>query len=97
MVFILSINAENCVPTTYDEFSGERYDAIINCIGIGDPAVLKIAKDQIFRLTEYYDNLILDNLKNLSFDSFTLISAVVPCMALILETRLTIHLLLRLM
>jgi nucleoside-diphosphate-sugar epimerase len=61
--FILSINAENCVPTTYDEFSGERYDAIINCIGIGDPAVLKIAKDQIFRLTEYYDNLILDNLK----------------------------------
>jgi nucleoside-diphosphate-sugar epimerase len=61
--FILSVNAENCVPTTYDEFSGERYDAIINCIGIGDPAALKIAKDQIFRLTEYYDNLILDNLK----------------------------------
>lgn len=61
--FLLSVNAENCVPNSYDEFSGTKYDAVINCIGIGDPASLKTAKDQIFRLTEYYDNLILDNLK----------------------------------
>lgn len=61
--FISAIKAENCIPVTYDEFLNERYDAVINCIGIGDPAALKYAKDQIFRLTEYYDNLILDNLK----------------------------------
>lgn len=61
--FLLSVNADNCILSSYDEFPHSKYDAIINCIGIGDPASLKTAKDQIFRLTEYYDNLILDNLK----------------------------------
>ena len=55
--------AENCISITYDKFPGERFDAVINCIGIGDPAALRNAKDQIFRLTEYYDNLILDYIK----------------------------------
>jgi len=46
------------------DFAGKKYDAIINCIGIGDPKKLKDAGPEIFRLTEYYDNFILDYLKN---------------------------------
>jgi nucleoside-diphosphate-sugar epimerase len=61
--FIKLINAKNCIPKTYSEFSGIKFHAIINCIGIGNPANLRKAQDEIFMLTEYYDNLILDHLK----------------------------------
>lgn len=47
-----------------NSFANEKYDAIINCIGIGDPKKLKDIGPEIFRLTEYYDNFILDYLKN---------------------------------
>ena len=47
-----------------NDFTNEKYAAIINCIGIGDPKKLKDAGPDIFRLTEHYDNFILDYLKD---------------------------------
>ena len=46
------------------DFAGEKYDAVINCIGIGNPEKLKDIGPDIFRLTEYFDNFILDYLKD---------------------------------
>jgi len=39
-----------------------NYDAIINCVGVGDPAKQKNIGAEIFRLTEYFDNLAIDYL-----------------------------------
>lgn len=47
-----------------DSFIDGNYSAIINCVGIGTPNKLKEIGSGIFRLTEYYDNLILDYLSN---------------------------------
>lgn len=63
--FLLSINCgATCVVKSFGEFGKDRYDAIINCVGIGNPALLKVTGALIFELTEFYDNLILDYLKN---------------------------------
>ena len=48
----------------YDEFVSFQYDAIINCIGIGNPSVLKENQSEIFRVTETIDNMITEYLKN---------------------------------
>lgn len=48
------------VACGYHEFStGERYDLIINFVGIGDPARAKAMGHKIFEVTEYYDNMAL--------------------------------------
>ncbi|MCL5072369.1 MAG: NAD-dependent epimerase/dehydratase family protein, partial [Actinobacteria bacterium] len=47
-----------------NDFAEEEYDAIINCIGIGNPKNLKDIESDIFTLTEYYDNFILSYLKD---------------------------------
>jgi len=47
----------------YDEFDRGSYDAIINCIGIGDPGKLKDAASSIFQITETFDNLVLGHLE----------------------------------
>lgn len=44
---------------TYPEFGRSRYDAVINCIGIADPKMIRKAGRQIFRTTEEFDNLVL--------------------------------------
>jgi len=49
---------------TYDEFSKLDYDVIINCIGISDPAKIESEEKIIMKLTEDFDQLILDYLKN---------------------------------
>lgn len=46
-----------------EEFFLNKYDVVINCIGIGQPAKLKQEISTIFRLTEDYDNLIINYLK----------------------------------
>lgn len=51
-------------PKSFSEFYNFEYDVIINCVGIGDPAKLKTAGASIFRLTETFDNLVLDYLEN---------------------------------
>ncbi|MDD5615471.1 MAG: NAD(P)-dependent oxidoreductase [Candidatus Methanoperedens sp.] len=48
----------------FSEFEQEKYDVVINCIGIGDPGKLKNAGISIFRLTETYDNMILDYIED---------------------------------
>ena len=53
---------DNVVIKAYDEFKGRQYDVIINCVGRGDPGKLKAISSFIFRLTEKFDNLILDYL-----------------------------------
>lgn len=48
----------------FDGFFTGNYDVVINCVGIADPHKQKTAGIELFRLTEYYDNLILDYLVN---------------------------------
>ena len=61
--FLRIIGCESSpVLLKYDNFLVGDYDAVINCIGIADPNKQKIAGVDLFRLTEYYDNLILDYL-----------------------------------
>lgn len=47
---------------TFEEFDRDSYDAIINCVGFGDPGKLKDAASAIFRVTETFDNLVLGHL-----------------------------------
>lgn len=46
------------------QFVKGEYNAVINCIGIGTPNRLDVVGSEIFRLTEYYDNLITDYIKD---------------------------------
>lgn len=62
--FLTSIQCIDAVlPKQFNKFDYADYDVIINCVGIGDPRKLKNAGISIFRLTETYDNLILDYLE----------------------------------
>lgn len=62
--FLDVIPYTNMVSTKkYSEFSQDECEVIINCVGIGNPAKLKNAGVIIFRLTEKYDNMILDYLE----------------------------------
>lgn len=47
----------------FDEFRNIEYDVIINCVGVGNPVKLKEMGGSIIRLTETYDNLVLDYLE----------------------------------
>ncbi|MBU4251614.1 MAG: NAD-dependent epimerase/dehydratase family protein [Candidatus Omnitrophica bacterium] len=58
---------ENSLPLNrhiYDfkHFQREKYDVIINCVGLGTPAKVKEARDEVFKLTEEFDNMILEYL-----------------------------------
>lgn len=46
----------------FDLFPGGDYDAVINCVGIADPQKQKNAGVELFRLTERFDDLVLDYL-----------------------------------
>lgn len=46
-----------------DAFAAGSYDVVINCVGIGDPAVLRREITSIFRLTEETDNTVLGYLQ----------------------------------
>lgn len=62
--FLTSIRCSDAVLSKqFSEFDYADYDVIINCVGIGDPGKLKNAGISIFRLTETYDNIILDYLE----------------------------------
>ncbi len=63
--FLLNINCDRvCDVKPFAEFGKDKYGVIINCVGIGNPALLKDTGASIFELTETYDNLILNYLKN---------------------------------
>jgi len=58
----------------FEEFFDGNFDAVINCVGVGDPARLKNVGAEIFRLTEYFDNLVIDYLlshKNVVYINFS--------------------------
>ena len=62
------INSENLSDKyqvqEYSEFSNhQKYDAIINFVGIGDPAKAQKMGSNIFKVTEQYDNMALEYLK----------------------------------
>ncbi|MDD5584634.1 MAG: NAD(P)-dependent oxidoreductase [Candidatus Omnitrophica bacterium] len=48
----------------FKQINDNGYDVILNCVGIGDPDKLKNEISSIFSLTETFDNLVLDYLKN---------------------------------
>lgn len=54
------INANNFVLKQFSEFHDDHLDAIINCIGISYSNDSRIFNDNVFNLTEKFDNLILD-------------------------------------
>lgn len=63
--FLKRIHCKNNVSKrAFGEFDQEKYDVVINCIGIGDPGKLKNAGISIFGLTETYDNMILDYIED---------------------------------
>jgi len=63
--FLKSFNiAKNSTLLAYDEINNHKYDVIINFVGVGDPARLKEMKSDIFKVTEDYDNLALEYIKN---------------------------------
>lgn len=45
------------------KFGEGKYDVVINCTGFGAPEKIKAAGEDLFRVTEYFDNMILDYLK----------------------------------
>lgn len=61
--FLNSIASTGDIPVyEYPQFRDHAYDAVINCVGIGNPKKVKEVGGEIFRLTETYDNLVLDYL-----------------------------------
>lgn len=62
--FLLSNNLNKAYHiNALSKFGKEKYDVIINCVGIGDPNLLKEQGTSIFELTETYDNMVLDHLR----------------------------------
>jgi len=47
----------------FSGFSGQDFDAIINFVGVGDPARAKIMGSSIFEITYQYDQMALDYVK----------------------------------
>src|SRR3989339_1686542 len=59
---ILFIN--RCDILSFEDFAKHEYDIIINCVGLGEPSKLKEQISSIFRLTENFDNMVLDYIDN---------------------------------
>ena len=62
------INSENLSDKyqvqEYSEFGNhQKYDVIVNFVGIGDPAKAQIMGSDIFKVTEQYDDMVLKYLK----------------------------------
>jgi hypothetical protein len=61
--FLSQIRCHETIPTfSSDMFGKDSYATIINCVGLGTPEKVRAAGLGIFRLTEYFDNLVLDYL-----------------------------------
>lgn len=56
-------NNDDMTLKSFDEFEHGNFNIVINCVGRSDPAKLKAIGPSIFRLTERFDNLILDYLE----------------------------------
>ncbi len=47
----------------FKHFQRGKYDVIINCVGLGTPAKVKEANGAVFKLTEEFDNMVLEYLQ----------------------------------
>ena len=59
--FLKSINCKN-KAIWFESFNSLAYDVIINCVWIWSPAKLKDIGIEIFKITEHFDNMVLDYL-----------------------------------
>jgi len=59
-----NLNPERLIIQTFDNFKNKKYDVIINCVGIADPGKQKDAGSEHFVITETFDNMILEYLKD---------------------------------
>jgi dTDP-4-dehydrorhamnose reductase len=50
----------------YNEFNDSKYDVVINCVGLSDPAKIESSQGKILETTETFDILTLEYLKNFS-------------------------------
>jgi len=63
-IFLKQINCAYAYPKKdFIDLHKQRYDVIINCVGLGTPIEVKAAGGGIFKLTEEFDNLILEYLR----------------------------------
>lgn len=53
-----------CALRGFGDFGREHYDTVINCVGAGTPAQVSRLGSEILRLTEQFDNLVLDYLRD---------------------------------
>ena len=56
-------NNDDIILKSFEEFERGKYNTVINCVGRSDPSKLRVIGSSIFRLTEKFDNLILDYLE----------------------------------
>ena len=47
----------------YNEFNDSKYDAVINCVGLSDPAKIESSQGKILETTETFDTMTLDYLE----------------------------------
>ena len=47
----------------FDKFTTNKYDVVINCVGVGQPEKIKEVGFDIFKLTEEFDNLAINYLQ----------------------------------
>ncbi|MFH1442342.1 MAG: NAD(P)-dependent oxidoreductase [Candidatus Omnitrophota bacterium] len=62
--FLKQINCPYAYPKKdFADLSKHGYDAIINCVGLGTPVKVKETDGNIFKLTEEFDNMVLEYLR----------------------------------
>jgi nucleoside-diphosphate-sugar epimerase len=65
----------NCFVDSYDVFGTQKFDAIINFIGVGNPKQTFAMGASIFDVTFEYDNLVLAYLKNHPYCRYIFLSS----------------------
>jgi nucleoside-diphosphate-sugar epimerase len=62
-LYINKFDTSYIKSSNFDKFQDNKYDVVINCIGLGDPAKIGNILRNHFQLTEYFDNLVINYLK----------------------------------
>src|SRR3989339_184526 len=74
--FLKEINCENeHNVNTFNKFDSGKYDAIINCVGVGIPSKVKELGSEIFNLTESFDNMVIEYLNKHSKSIYIYLSS----------------------
>jgi nucleoside-diphosphate-sugar epimerase len=64
ILFARKIGLKNPFINKYAQFNDFNYSSIINCVGIGDPDILKAHPEEVFFVTEEIDLLIISYLRD---------------------------------